>query len=203
MRHVFVLLGPPGVGKGTLARSMVSDLSFRWLSSGELLRKEKRSGSEIGKQIAGLIDEGKFAPDELVIPLVEAELGKYPEDCCLLLDGFPRTLPQAPALDDIVNRSSDELSLVLELTADMAELERRILKRADEEGRQDDTLATLKHRIEIFRERTAPLVEYYESQGKLKQVDGMGSPREVLEQASLLIQQTLPGVEFPSKKEAD
>ena len=202
MRRILVLLGPPGVGKGTVSRLLIEQFGFEWLSSGELLRDVKKLDSEIGQQIATLIDAGEFVSDELIISLVEKELEKVPKDCCLLLDGFPRTLPQAEALDVMSPRFDAETSLAIELQADSGELERRILNRAQEEGRRDDDLETFRHRIRVFQERTAPLISYYKTRGRLQTIDAMGTPQQVLERASLCIQKNLPSAGISSQKEA-
>jgi adenylate kinase len=138
----------------------------------------------------------------LIIDLVAKELAAYPRDCFILLDGFPRTLPQAEALDESLKQEGDEVSLVLELQAETDELERRVLKRAEEEGRNDDTPETLKRRLLVFRELTAPLVEFYSDQQKLRTVDGMGTPNEVVDQIRHCIQQSLPVDVAGRKKEA-
>lgn len=202
MRQVFVLLGPPGAGKGTVANGLVADFGLQTLSSGKLLRDIKATATDLGRQIAELIDEGKFAPDELIIRLVGEKLETYPTDCLLMLDGFPRTLPQAVALDRIIRQNNDNLSTVLEIQADDAELERRVLKRAQEEGRVDDTLETFRHRLSVFRDQTVPLIDYYRKQNKIVVVDGMGTPEEVMERTRLLIQQILPNGAFIGRKEA-
>jgi len=202
MRQVFVLLGPPGAGKGTVANGLVADFGLQTLSSGKLLRDIKATATDLGRQIAELIDEGKFAPDELIIRLVGEKLETYPTDCLLMLDGFPRTLPQAVALDRIIRQNNDNLSMVLEIQADDAELERRVLKRAQEEGRVDDTLETFRHRLSVFRDQTVPLIDYYRKQNKIVVVDGMGTPEEVMERTRLLIQQIWPNGAFIGRKEA-
>jgi adenylate kinase len=202
MRRIVILLGPPGVGKGTASKSLLVDYGFEWLSSGDVLRNEKETGSEMGRRIAGCIDAGRLVPDDMIIDLVAKELAAYPRDCFILLDGFPRTLPQAEALDESLKQEGDEVSLVLELQAETDELERRILKRAEEEGRNDDTPETLKRRLLVFRELTAPLVEFYSDQQKLRTVDGMGTPNEVVDQIRRCIQQSLSVDAVGRKKEA-
>ena len=136
MRRIVILLGPPGVGKGTVSKLLVNHFQFEWLSSGDLLRDVSRSGADLGRQISQLIDAGRFVPDELIISLVEEKLSDYPNNCNLLLDGFPRTIRQAVSLDAMLKGLVGEISLVLELQADNEELERRILARAEEEGRK-------------------------------------------------------------------
>ncbi len=201
MRRIFILLGPPGVGKGTVARGLVDAVQCRWLSSGDLLRDIKRTGSEIGRAIAELIDVGQFVPDELIIGLMQERLDGC-QDACLMLDGFPRTLAQAKSLDEWSRSSGEAVQEVFEMRASSTELEARILKRSAEQERNDDTLATFRRRMEVYRERTAPLIAYYENQGKLVVVDAMGPPDEVQERISRRIQNGLPVSSAESKKEA-
>jgi len=202
MRRIIVLLGPPGVGKGTAAIALVKSFSFGWLSSGELLRSVKQSGSELGSVIAGYIDDGRLVPDQLIIDLVEKEILRSPDDCYLLLDGFPRTLPQAASLEEMLGRHGDEVGLVIELTADLEEIERRILSRKAVEGRADDTLTTLRHRLEVYQRQTAPLVDFYKARNKLHRVSGMGNPADVLGRISQAIQNALKIEPISEKKEA-
>ena len=101
MRQIVLMLGPPGVGKGTVSQLLVERFGFRWLSSGEILRDERLTKSEAGKAIAELIDHGKFVSDELIVSLMMQEFRQLPTKCCLLLDGFPRTVAQAEALEEI------------------------------------------------------------------------------------------------------
>lgn len=202
MRRIIVLLGPPGVGKGTAAVALVNSFSFGWLSSGELLRSVKQSGSELGSTIAGFIDNGRLVPDQLIIDLVEKEILRSPDDCYLLLDGFPRTLPQAASLEEMLGKHGDQVGLVIELTADLEEIERRILSRKAVEGRADDTLSTLRHRLEVYQRQTAPLVDFYEARKKLHRVSGMGSPAEVVGRISQAIQNALKIEPISQKKEA-
>ena len=202
MRRIVILLGPPGVGKGTIARALLKRYGFEWLSSGELLRNQRRTTSEAAARIAELIDSGRLVPDELIVDLVKKELSSYHKDCYLLLDGFPRTLPQAVALEEFFAQQGDEVSLVIELQAEASELERRVLGRAKSEGRVDDTLATFRHRMGVFQDRTAPLIEFYSQRGKLQAIDGMGSPEDVVDRVGRCIRQALPIDSPPEKKEA-
>ncbi len=189
--RLVIFLGPPGVGKGTAAKRVVESLGFHWLSTGDVLRAATQSRSEFGRRITEYIDSGRLVPDDLMIELVEGEIEKLPPDTRLLLDGFPRTLPQAVALDENLKRQGHQVHLVVELQADYEELVRRILGRSHIEGRADDTIATLHHRHEVFQSQTAPLIDYYREQGKLQSIHAMGSPDNVFERISHCIRKFL------------
>lgn len=178
---LIVFIGPPGAGKGTQAEKLTSHMGIGHLSTGDALREAKRSGSELGKQVAGYIDRGDLVPDELVVDIVGERLAR--PDCrkgCLF-DGFPRTLPQAEALDHLLEKRGQRLDAVIELACDEKELTERLLKRAEIEGRADDTPETIAHRQETYRRQTAPLLDYYRRRGVLRVVNGMQTPEEVFE----------------------
>lgn len=171
-----VFVGPPGVGKGTQAALLREHLQIGHLSTGEVLRQLIFDDTPLGKTAKAFIDIGKLVPDHVMIDLVDDRLENQ-EGC--LLDGFPRTITQAKALDVILAKGEKEVSIVIRLTADRAELIRRLSMRACE-GRSDDSdLETIRRRLEIFDSRTAPLIEFYRRQGKLAEVDGIGTPPEV------------------------
>jgi len=175
------------VGKGSAAKRVVESLGFHWLSTGDVLRAATQSGSEFGRRITEYIESGRLVPDDLMIELVEGEIEKLPPNTRLLLDGFPRTLPQAVALDENLKRQGHQVQLVVELQADYEELVRRILGRSHIEGRADDTIETLHHRHEVFQSQTAPLLDYYRAQEKLQSIHAMGSPENVFERISRCI----------------
>ena len=185
--QLLVFLGPPGVGKGTAAEKIVASLGFHWLSTGDMLREAQRSGSPFGQRVTEYIDSGRLVPDELIIELVEGEIATLAPSTRLLLDGFPRTLPQAIALDENLERHDNQVDLVIELQADQDDLVRRIRGRSQTDGRTDDTLETLQQRLEEFDRETAPLTAYYQNQGKLQVIDARGSPGKVFERVRLCI----------------
>jgi adenylate kinase len=179
MRIVFI--GPPGAGKGTQAKRVIEHLSIVHLSTGDMLRQARADGTELGKQAAAHMDSGGLVPDDLVVGIVVERIGQ--PDCAAgcLFDGFPRTIAQAEALDAQLDKIGTPVDMVLELQADQEELTRRMLERAKLEGRADDTPETIANRFQVYRDQTAPLLDYYGQQGKLVPIDGMGTPDEVFD----------------------
>jgi len=177
MRIVFI--GPPGAGKGTQATRLVQYLGIAHLSTGDMLRQARKDGTELGKRAAGYMDGGSLVPDELVVGIVVQRIAQPDCEAGCLFDGFPRTLAQAKALDEELEKNGTPLDLVLELAADEEELTRRMLQRASIEKRADDTPETIANRMKVYRGQTEPLLDYYRERGKLASIDGMGTPDEV------------------------
>lgn len=179
MRLVFI--GPPGAGKGTQCKRLVELLSIPHLSTGEMLRAVKKQDSALSRWVASHIDSGKLAPDHLVMRIVAQKLASDECKNGALFDGFPRTIIQAQLLDDHLAETGLDLDMALELKVKEEELIQRILKRAQVDGRADDNYETIRERLNVFNTQTAPLTEYYASQGKLETVDGMQSPDKVFD----------------------
>jgi adenylate kinase len=178
---LIVIVGPPGSGKGTQAKRLVAHLGVPHLSTGELLREAIRTDTDIGRQSRAYMDQGKLVPDSLVLQLVQETLDQPAFRRGCLFDGFPRSLAQARALDQMLAERDTPIDLVLELIADEQVLIDRMLKRAKQENRPDDNPQTIAHRMEVFRQQTAPLRDYYRTQGKLINIHGLGTPDEVFE----------------------
>ena len=186
---IIVLLGPPGSGKGTQSTKLVDRFNIVHLSTGEILRQAVRDDTPLGQQVSSFMKNGQLVPDEMVVNLVGDRLAH--SDCAqgCLLDGFPRSIGQAQSLDRCLDAQGTHVDLVLEIRVDDEELRRRMLERAQKEGRSDDNPETIAKRFDVYQTATQPLVEYYNQQGKLKTIDGMGSPDEVFQQIQSLVNQ--------------
>lgn len=180
-----ILLGPPGAGKGTQAQHLVAKYGILQLSTGDMLRSAVAAGTSVGRQVADIMARGALCPDEIVVSIVEDRVQEPDARKGFILDGFPRTVPQAVALDRMLARHGVSLDAVIELRVDEAALLKRIESRVAQmrargEGlRPDDDPQVLHHRLLAYREQTAPLVAYYQLQGVLRTVDGMASIPEV------------------------
>lgn len=171
-----VLFGPPGSGKGTQAKILQEKRGLPQLSTGDMLRAAIAAGTDLGKKCKAIMESGELVPDEVVVGII-AERYDQP-DCAkgAVFDGFPRTIPQAEALDAMLKKRGKKIDLVIELKVDDAVLIGRVEQRIKDSGgvaRADDTPETLKNRLAVYYKNTAPLLEYYKKQGKLVTVDGM------------------------------
>jgi len=173
-----IFLGPPGAGKGTQAKRLADELGFRQLSTGDILRSHVARGTELGRQAKPLMEAGKLVPDEVILGLIAEELAQMP-DPKVIFDGFPRTLAQAEALDQLLVERQIRLLGVLLITVPEEELIRRLLGRALEEGRPDDNENTIRARMVEYYQKTQPLVEFYKKSGCLKEINGLGKVDEV------------------------
>jgi adenylate kinase len=163
-----VMLSPPGAGKGTHGRWLTEQTGAAHISSGDLLRAEVARGSDLGRQVAGYADRGDLVPDELIFSvLVPAVMAAARETGGYVLDGFPRTMPQALRAAEIAAELGIISDAVIFLSAPEEELVARLLDRAQRDGRADDTLAVIRHRLAVYASETAPLVDYYRSRGIL------------------------------------
>lgn len=175
-----VLLGPPGAGKGTQAVMLAAANKIPHISTGEMLRQAVQEGSALGKQVKAVLDRGDLVSDEVMIALLRERMSK--QDCApgFLLDGFPRTLPQAQALDKMLKELSKELTHVIEIAVPERVLIDRIKSRgASGSGRSDDTEEVASKRLKVFWELTAPVIAYYREAKRLIEVDGLGTIEEV------------------------
>ncbi len=186
-----ILLGPPGAGKGTQAQVLVEERGLVQLSTGDMLRAAVASDSELGQEAKAVMDAGKLMPDEIMVQIISDRISE--QDCAsgFILDGFPRTTAQAEALDKMLEEKELPLDHVIEISVDDAilidRINARVAQTPEAERRDDDNAETLKHRLEVYHEQTAPILPYYEGRGMLKKVDGMKSIEQVSKQIGAII----------------
>ena len=163
-----VILGPPGAGKGTQGKLIAADAGIPHVNTGEMFRAECAAGTELGERVGSILDDGDLVPDELTIEVVRARLGQDDTAQGFVLDGFPRTLAQAEALDRVLAEiDRGELCVVLDFQVSDEIALQRLLGRAGVEGRSDDAPNLVKHRLDVYHEKSEPLVEYYRARGIL------------------------------------
>lgn len=174
-----LLIGPPGAGKGTQTRALSTALGVPAISTGDIFRDNVRNETELGRQAKAYMDAGDNVPDTLTNDLVRDRLEQA--DCVngFLLDGYPRTTDQVRALDEVLASHGTSMDAVVELVADPDIVVERLRKRAREQGRTDDDEAVVRHRLEVYRQQTAPLIDVYAQRGLLSQVDGIGEIDQV------------------------
>tara|TARA_B100000989_G_C19313564_1_gene373602 strand:- start:55 stop:621 length:567 start_codon:yes stop_codon:yes gene_type:complete len=186
---IIALFGAPGAGKGTQAERLVAERGLVQLSSGEMLRAAISAGTELGLRAKDIIDRGDLVSDEIIVGMVAARIDDH--DCAkgVILDGFPRTVTQAYALDEMLSGKGLSLDWFIEIEVDEAALFARIKNRAAKTGgaRRDDNAATLRRRLAVYHERTAPLLPYYAEKGVLRSVDGMNSVDGVAAQIDAIL----------------
>jgi adenylate kinase len=174
-----LLIGAPGAGKGTQAEKLSAAYSIPAISTGDIFRHNVKNETELGKQAKAFMDRGEYVPDSLTNDLVRDRLSQDDAKSGFLLDGYPRTAEQVAELDSILEAQGNKLDVVVQLTADTDEVVRRLLNRAIEQGRADDTEDVIRRRLEVYEEQTAPLTSVYAGRGLLVTVDGLGEVEEV------------------------
>jgi adenylate kinase len=187
-----VILGPPGAGKGTQGKLISAEAGIPHINTGDMFRAEVAAESDLGRRVRAVLDAGDLVPDELTIEIVRTRLGQEDTVRGFVLDGFPRTLAQAEALDRLLEElDRGELSVVLDFHVSDEEAVERLVGRAAQEGRSDDTRETIQHRLDIYHEKTEPLVGFYRNKGILVRIHAdrpidevFGEVQQVLETAS-------------------
>lgn len=176
-----LIIGPPGAGKGTQSARIATEFDIPAIATGDIFRWNIANETELGLEVKAIVDSGNYVPDSLTNSLVKDRLREEDARKGFLLDGYPRTLDQANYLAQVLAENGEALDAVIELEADREEVIRRVLKRASEQGRSDDTAEAIRHRLEVFSTQTAPLITLYQEQGLLVTVDGLGQVEEVTE----------------------
>jgi adenylate kinase len=174
-----LLIGAPGAGKGTQAEKLAEAFQIPAISTGDIFRHNVKNETELGKQAKAFMDRGEYVPDSLTNDLVRDRLSHADAIEGFLLDGYPRTADQVVELDEILGEQGNKLDVVVQLTADTDEVVRRLLNRAIEQGRADDTEDVIRRRLEVYEEQTAPLTETYAARGLVVMIDGLGEVAEV------------------------
>lgn len=182
-----ILFGPPAAGKGTQAKRLVEERGMVQLSTGDMLRAARTSGTEFGRQVASIMDRGELVSDQIVIGLIEERLPDAESHGGAIFDGFPRTVAQAQALDTMLAGRHRQIDLVIRLKVDHLQLLARIGKRYQEQGRADDNPDAFETRLSAYAAQTAPLLPYYAMQGKLHEVDGMAPVGQVAAEIDALL----------------
>lgn len=177
-----VLFGPPGAGKGTQALKLVDTYNLKHLSTGDILRNEMNKKSPLGLKVKNLIENGELVSDEIVVELIRENLSSSKGVEGFIFDGFPRTVEQAAALDEMLKKESLDIAMMVTLEVNEDELIKRILLRGKSSGRADDSdEKIIKNRIKVYNERTSPVAGYYKKQGKHIEVDNMGTVDETFD----------------------
>jgi len=182
-----VLFGPPGAGKGTQSKSIIEHYGLIHLSTGDMLRGEMASGSDLGEQVKSIMEQGLLVSDEIVIALISKRLDANPNANGFIFDGFPRTVPQAEALDNLLEEKKTSITYMISLSVQEEELVSRLIKRGQEQGRADDNEETIRKRITEYNAKTLPVASYYDDQNKLHEVNGVGSVEDIEKRISCIL----------------
>jgi len=182
-----VLFGPPGAGKGTQSEKLISKYNLVHISTGDIFRAHIKEQTELGQQVSQIIADGNLVPDSITIAMLEEEIKKNPQATGFIFDGFPRTVAQAEALDKCLENINTSISGVIALDVTEEELTQRIAKRQEISGRADDAADKLKKRIEEYFGKTIHVLPYYEAQGKLTKVNGIGKIETIFAELSAVI----------------
>ena len=170
-----VIFGAPGSGKGTQSEKMIEKYGLGHISTGDVLRDQIKRGTELGKTAKGYIDNGQLIPDDLMVSILADVYDSFGKDHeGVIFDGFPRTIPQAQALKDMLAKRGHKVAAMIELDVPEDELMKRLIKRGQESGRSDDNEETIKKRLTVYHNQTSPLIEWYEKEGIHHHINGLG-----------------------------
>ena len=184
-----ILFGPPGSGKGTQSENIISKFGLTHLSTGDLFRKQLSEGSDLGKMAQEYLDAGNLVPDKVVIDIVDDKIADSTGAKGFIFDGFPRTVPQAEALDHLMEKRQIPINGMVALEVPEEELRARLMNRGLTSGRSDDQdLDKINHRIKVYFDETLPVVQHYQNQGKYSPVKGIGGIDEIFSDISSVIQ---------------
>jgi len=183
-----IIFGPPGAGKGTQAVKIAEKYNWQHVSTGDILRAEVSQGTPLGLKVKAIMEAGQLVSDELLVEIMESVFVRNKDVKGFVLDGFPRTLNQARELDKMLVKLDQKVTLVLSLDVDEEELVKRLLKRALDQGRKDDTEEVIKNRLVQYHQHTKPLIDYYRQQKLLKEVMGVGSIDDIFATLCLAIE---------------
>lgn len=184
---ITIIFGPPGSGKGTQAAIISERFQLPHISTGEILRDEVAAGSELGREVAPIMQGGELIPDDMMVRVIEHRIAQPDAEPGVLLDGFPRTVPQAEALDGMLERTGREIGVVLFFDVPESELSKRIAHRAEIDHRADDTPEAFIHRMREYEAKTAPVLDYYQGRGTRVEFVNGNAPIEVVTESILTI----------------
>lgn len=185
-----VIFGAPGSGKGTQSDFIINQYGLAHISTGDVLRAERDSGSELGKLAESYMSKGQLIPDDLMVDILASVFDqKNKEQTCkgVIFDGFPRTIPQGVALEEMLEKRGQKIAAVISLEVPEEELIARLINRGKETGRTDDNMETIKARLDVYYNQTTPLKEQYKKDGKLYSIEGLGTKDEIFERISAVI----------------
>lgn len=184
-----VLFGPPGAGKGTQSENIIEKYNLAHLSTGDIFRANIKGETELGKLAKSYIDKGELVPDEVTIKMLQSEVEKQDDPKGFIFDGFPRTVAQAEALDVFLNSRGTPITGMVALEVEEEELTKRLLERGKTSGRSDDQdVSLIKNRVNEYNSKTKPVADFYNAQGKLKSVEGVGSIDAIFSEISAAIE---------------
>ena len=187
-----VLFGPPGAGKGTQSEKLIAKYQLVHLSTGDLLRSQRNADTELGLRVKALMDEGFLVPDEVVIDMIDVKLRENQHAPGFIFDGFPRTVPQAEALDTLLAGYDEPITTMIALVVEEEELVRRLVLRGQTSGRPDDKdEPTARRRVTVYNTETAPVADYYAGQGKFTEINGIGEIPAIFDEICRQIEQAV------------